>query len=127
MAPGSTRGLPSAPAPADLGFPRRREMVRPPAPARDSPPCLQEVVSGLRHDLAGGGSRDGPVQPPVQPIEILTAQDLLPLCLAYGDAARFQDLDDRRSNSFGPTFSPALSPSFSPALGLHRGIPIRER
>src|SRR5947209_898803 len=52
----------------------------------------------LGHDLLDGGGQDGPRQPAIQPGKVATIQDLLPLPLAQGDAARFQDLENGLGN-----------------------------
>src|SRR5436853_2962657 len=67
-------------------------------------------------DLLDGGSQDGPRQPAIQLSEVAAIQDLLPLRLADGDTARFQDLENGPRSS--PDLSPGLSSGFSPDLSF---------
>src|SRR5436309_9031742 len=70
----------------------------------------------LGRDLLDGGSQDGPRQPAIQLSEVATIQDLLPLRLADGDTARFQDLENGLRSS--PDLSSGFSPDFSPDLAF---------
>jgi hypothetical protein len=60
--------------------------------------------SGFQRDLAEGGSRGRASQATVQSLAVVTVQGLLPLYLAHGDTAGFQDLENgfRHDNGLSP-------------------------